>query len=250
MVEKEGWKFIDDRTACYHPRQWYEKRFVYSLYGFAVTVIILFVSTFSLFGWINISPGPFGGGWGEGLFLQPTCGECFLSISPLGYMFIGVLVLIPILIANIIQKSQNSRRLAALAAMISYFDILAISYFTPVGIGGVREGLSVLRMIGFIAQLVFVLSIYFTFSKPIVPEWTKYESDISFYVANQWRKAQTILSTVFAGIIGASIPFAINFTETFGPMVLMLTIGALIIPPFGIAAFFITRILLLERERR
>lgn len=108
-----------------------------------------------------------------------------------------------------------------------------------------------LPTLGIVLKVALIGMTAFVLAKPLVPKWVKLTtSKPTFYIQNQWRIAQIALSIGLAGIVGASIPFVLEFSRRFGPMALVLTLGLTVIPLLSISLFYVLRLHFIEKEHR
>jgi hypothetical protein len=84
------------------------------------------------------------------------------------------------------------------------------------------------------------------YTQPLVPGFLANHKDVSKYIDNQWRYAQTVLSLGIAGVVGSSLPFVFELSNDVNVIAFTSTVATLLVPVISIVSFFLLRLYAIE----
>lgn len=228
--------------------------FITSLVGWFVYAFAISVILSSFLGLANQAPSAFRSPGPPGLstesddFLFPFTG---LSI---GHISVTIGSILTATCATIVQRRYESRLKTIIVITLVYIIFFLTSIYMEFGI--VVRGRSLFEtpttvLFAFLFHIIAIVGVGWILAKPLVPVWIIKKDEIpDLFIQNQWRFAQIGLTAAFAGIIGTTIPTAVEITEVFGPVLLVHLFGVLIPPFLIITLFYVLRLHLIEKEFR
>ncbi|QIO23712.1 hypothetical protein [Haloarcula sp. JP-L23] len=226
--------------------------FVHAPVGFLIAYGAILITLTSFLGWADIAPGPFGDSTTPGIEVFPLNQVWPFNISSEAFVLIVLTPLATVSVVAILRNVRKYDKTISLLATGGYGLILFIAAHFRYGI--TIEGRQLMNMprslpmFGVVLQFILVYAICLVFTKALIPEEVEFRADIDRYMANQWRMAQITLSATLVGVIGTSVPFAMNFADIFGPKMLLLMYGLLATAPASVTVFYVLRLHFIEKR--
>lgn len=184
-----------------------------------------------------------------GLIVEPPGRFWPFQITTFAALQIFALALLPSIFEGILYRKCKSEIWPLYLGSISFIGILVFFGATSGGI--VVEGRNwtsgpMILVIGLVVLVLSFILISWVLMSPLIPD---HEIE-DLYITNQWRYAQATLTIGLAGVIGASVPFALENGDGVGPIAMILIIGTLLTPFLTVALFLIFRLHFIEKAKR
>lgn len=238
------------------------RAFLSTISGAVLFFVIIFLIHASLLGWADLSPEATNESLNSTNIGEIESASHGISVYPLGenwpfnntippFLTIGTVALLTA-VGGYFSSLYWSRRYAIASTTLLHAVVIGLELYS--GIGSVTKQGSAfplsIKLAG-IFYFAFVAVLTAVYTQKLVPNWTRNQNvDVSLYVSNQWRFAQTALTAAFVGILGTAFPLVLELTNVLGIIPYVLTFILFTTPPLSVALFYLLRIRNIERARR
>lgn len=240
-------------------RQLFEKAhepFLTTVVGWFLLVVVVGLILSSFIALADRAPTIFSQRGAQGLVVAPRDGLFPLAGTLDTYLFTLVCPIVTVTTAAYFYKKFTYNLATGLFASVVYYVIFTVSVWRSFGVSVVGRPMfdvpAQLPTLGVILQFLLVGLTVVLFTQPLVPKWVveKEREEVSLYIQNQWRFAQVTLSVALAGVFGASIPFAMYYSNIVNPFSLMFSVCLLGSPFLTVVLFYALRIHYIEKKFR